>query len=154
MKYYIIIKLRKCLPKLKDIIDRSWKAGIQFSRVADEVEFKDSTFFEFGWDKWLDDKRWSGNKHSNNLLSFDISKNIDNYNEPILAEADDNILFIDKRALYRAILLIAESSEGKISEDKKNWITPEEFHEKYKEYIDSDFDEAVEKSLESTKTDI
>lgn len=147
MEIYVKIKKKELLPEIIKIVSYMWKKDIQFSRAADTMEFRDATFFCLKWDKTFDDSRWSGNSRFSKDIEFDIPQNIDNYNEPILAEADDDILFVDKRALYRAILLIAESSEGKISEDKKNWITPKEFKKKYKKYIDSDFDYANEVSL-------
>ncbi len=60
-----------------------------------------------------------------------------------------DLLTVDKRAMYIMALEIATAIDGKISEDdKKTWLTVEEFKEKHQDIISLTFDEANEMSLE------
>ena len=60
-----------------------------------------------------------------------------------------DLLTVDKRAMYIMALEIATAIDGKISEDdKKTWLTVEEFKEKHQDILSLTFDEANEMSLE------
>ena len=60
-----------------------------------------------------------------------------------------DLLTVDKRAMYIMALEIATAIDGKISEDdKKTWLTIEEFKEKHQDILSLTFDEANEMSLE------
>ena len=60
-----------------------------------------------------------------------------------------DFLTVDKRAMYIMALEIATAIDGKISEDdKKTWLTVEEFKEKHQDILSLTFDEANEMSLE------
>lgn len=60
-----------------------------------------------------------------------------------------DLLTVDKRAMYIMALEIATAIDGKISEDdKKTWLTVEEFKEKHQDILSLTFDEANELSLE------
>ena len=64
-----------------------------------------------------------------------------------------DLLTVDKRAMYIMALEIATAIDGKISEDdKKTWLTVEEFKEKHQDILSLTFDEANEMSLEELKT--
>ena len=64
-----------------------------------------------------------------------------------------DVLTVDKRALYIMALEIATAIDGKISEDdKKTWLTVEEFKEKHQDILSLTFDEANEMSLEEIQT--
>lgn len=58
-----------------------------------------------------------------------------------------DISFVDKRAIYLAAKFIAKNNDGKISFDRENWISVEEFNEIAQPYINSSFADAVEISL-------
>ena len=64
-----------------------------------------------------------------------------------------DLLTVDKRAMYIMALEIATAIDGKISEDdKKTWLTVEEFKEKHQHILSLTFDEANEMSLEEIQT--
>ena len=64
-----------------------------------------------------------------------------------------DLLTVDKRAMYIMALEIATAIDGKISEDdKKTWLTIEEFKEKHQDILSLTFDEANEMSLEEIQT--
>ena len=55
--------------------------------------------------------------------------------------------------MYIMALEIATAIDGQISEDdKKTWVTIEEFKEKYEDILSLTFDEANEMSLEEIQT--
>ena len=151
MKLYIIIKNRKDLPESMLLIETMWRNDIDYSKTSDELEFKNATFFGLKWNKTFDDERWRGNKYFSIFIDFDLPECLDNYKEPITIETEDDIPTVDKRAFYKAALLIAETCEGKISFDTQEWLTKDEFYNKYKQYIDISFEEAVEISIEECK---
>ena len=66
-----------------------------------------------------------------------------------LASTHLELLTLDKRAFYIMAIEIATIFNGQISEDdKKTWITIEEFKEKYQGILSLTFEEANEMSLE------
>lgn len=63
------------------------------------------------------------------------------------------LLTLDKRAFYIMAIEIATIFNGQISEDdKKTWLTVEEFKEKHQDILSLTFDEANEMSLEEIQT--
>ena len=70
-----------------------------------------------------------------------------------LASTHLELLTLDKRAFYIMALEIATIFNGQISEDdKKTWLTIEEFEEKHQDILSLTFDEANEMSLEEIQT--
>ena len=70
-----------------------------------------------------------------------------------LASTHLELLTLDKRAFYIMAIEIATIFNGQISEDdKKTWLTIEEFKEKYQDILSLTFDEANEMSLEEIQT--
>ena len=70
-----------------------------------------------------------------------------------LASTHLELLTLDKRAFYIMALEIATIFNGQISEDdKKTWLTIEEFKEKHQDILSITFDEANEMSLEEIQT--
>ncbi|MDB8643075.1 hypothetical protein [Streptococcus australis] len=70
-----------------------------------------------------------------------------------LASTHLELLTLDKRAFYIMAIEIATIFNGQISEDdKKTWITIEEFKEKHQDILSLTFDEANEISLEEIQT--
>ena len=58
------------------------------------------------------------------------------------------VLTVDKRAMYIMALEIAKVIDGQISEDnKKTWLTVEEFRKKHEAILSLTFEEANERSL-------
>ena len=70
-----------------------------------------------------------------------------------LASTHLELLTLDKRAFYIMAIEIATIFNGQISEDdKKTWLTIEEFKEKHQDILSLTFDEANEMSLEEIQT--
>lgn len=70
-----------------------------------------------------------------------------------LASTHLELLTLDKRAFYIMALEIATAIDGQISEDdKKTWLTIEEFKKKHEDILSLTFDEANEMSLEEIQT--
>ena len=70
-----------------------------------------------------------------------------------LASTHLELLTLDKRAFYIMALEIATIFNGQISEDdKKTWLTIEEFKEKHECILSLTFEEANEMSLEEIQT--
>ena len=70
-----------------------------------------------------------------------------------LASTHLELLTLDKRALYIMAIEIATIFNGQISEDdKKTWLTIEEFKKKHQDILSLTFDEANEMSLEEIQT--
>lgn len=70
-----------------------------------------------------------------------------------LASTHLELLTLDKRAFYIMAIEIAKIFNGQISEDdKKTWLTIEEFKEKHQDILSLTFDEANEMSLEEIQT--
>ncbi|ABV09627.1 hypothetical protein [Streptococcus gordonii] len=70
-----------------------------------------------------------------------------------LASTHLELLTLDKRAFYIMALEIATIFNGQISEDdKKTWLTIEEFKEKHEDILSLTFEEANEMSLEEIQT--
>ena len=70
-----------------------------------------------------------------------------------LASTHLELLTLDKRAFYIMAIEIATIFNGQISEDdKKTWITIEEFKEKHQDILSLTFEEANEMSLEEIQT--
>ena len=63
------------------------------------------------------------------------------------------VLTVDKRAMYIMALEIANVIDGQISEDnKKTWLTVEEFRKKHEAILSLTFEEANERSLTEIQT--
>ena len=70
-----------------------------------------------------------------------------------LASTHLELLTLDKRAFYIMAIEIATIFNGQISEDdKKTWLTIEEFKKKYEDILSLTFEEANELSLEEIQT--
>ena len=70
-----------------------------------------------------------------------------------LASTHLELLTLDKRAFYIMAVEIAFAMDGQISEDdKKTWLTIEEFKKKHQDILSLTFDEANEISLEEIQT--
>lgn len=70
-----------------------------------------------------------------------------------IASTHLELLTLDKRAFYIMAIEIATIFNGQISEDdKKTWLTVEEFKEKHQNILSLTFDEANEMSLEEIQT--
>ena len=142
---------------------------VDFSYFGNTRPFKTDPTIHLKLNKWMHDKRWNNvqlkegiiNKfrshvYENLELDFEDHPATD-YREKgdclRLASTHLDLLTVDKRAMYIMALEIAIAIDGQISEDdKKTWLTVEEFKEKHQDILSLTFDEANEMSLEEIQT--
>ena len=142
---------------------------VDFSYFGNTRPFKTDPTIHLKLNKWMHDNRWNNvqlkegitNKFGSHVyenLELDFEDNpATDYREKgdclRLASTHLDLLTVDKRAMYIMALEIATAIDGKISEDdKKTWITSEEFKEKHKDILSLTFEEANEMSLEEIQT--
>lgn len=129
----------KSLPNRSSLKKMMWSEARSISHSLDLKEFGS---LALSWDKWIDDERWRKDaKKPVEYINFEVLDN-----NIVLIDIEDNALFIDKRAFYKGAIYICEKTNGKISEDKITWKSPNEFIHNVSNYILSSFKEAVELS--------
>ena len=138
---------------------------VDISYFGNTRPFKTDPTIHLKLNKWMHDNRWNNvqlkegiiNKFGSHVyenLELDFEDNpATDYREKgdclRLASTHLDLLTVDKRAMYIMALEIATAIDGKISEDdKKTWLTVEEFKEKHQDILSLTFDEANEMSLE------
>ena len=141
---------------------------ISYSNAGNNDALQEDFFSNLSLRKGTADKRWSSVplKEGVRRLFSHLDECIDlefedafatDYNEKgnylrILTKHLE-VLTVDKRAMYIMALEIAKVIDGQISEDnKKTWLTVEEFKEKHQDILSLTFDEANEISLEEIQT--
>ena len=104
----------------------------------------------------IGDNPWNSFKYEYLILDFEDSYESDGREKGDYLRIASNyldVLTVDKRAMYIMALEIAIAIDGQISEDdKKTWLTVEEFKEKHQDILSLTFDEANEMSLEEIQT--
>lgn len=147
MKIFIKYVENNSFPDIVDLVKIMWKEGISFSKVADDVSFKNCTTLSLAWDKWLDDKRWVLHPQFKEYIYFDIQRNDSLFSNKILLEIDDNAIEVDKRAFYKAVIYISEKVQGEISINGTVWLAPNDYAKTVNEYLQLSFEKAIELSL-------
>ena len=142
---------------------------VDFSYFGNTRPFKTDPTIHLKLNKWMHDNRWNNvqlkegiiNKFGSHVyenLELDFEDNpATDYREKgdclRLASTHLDLLTVDKRAFYIMAIEIATIFNGQISEDdKKTWLTIEEFKEKHQDILSITFDEANEMSLEEIRT--
>ena len=141
---------------------------ISFSHVGDDEMLQDDFYLSLRLDKWgASGSRWKEVKvKGGSAINSQIYENIDlDYAGSYESDGREkgkylriasnylDVLTVDKRALYIMALEIATAIDGKISEDdKKTWLTVEEFKKKHEAILSLTFDEANERSLIEIQT--
>ena len=141
---------------------------ISYSNAGDNDALQEDFSLNLSLRKSTADKRWSSVplKEGVRSLFSHIDECIDlefenafatDYNEKgdylRILTSHLEVLTVDKRAMYIMALEIATIFNGQISEDdKKTWLTVEEFKEKHQDILSLTFDEANEMSLEEIQT--
>ena len=142
---------------------------VDFSYFGNTRPFKTDPTIHLKLNKWMHDNRWNNvrlkegitnefGSHIYENLELDFEDNpATDYREKgdclRLASTHLDLLTVDKRAMYIMALEIAIAIDGRISEDdKKTWLTVEEFKEKHQDILSLTFDEANEISLEEIQT--
>ena len=171
MRLYIIGDYTKTdfYEEFKEIAQKMWfkeRKGIplDFSYAWDEDLHLNLRLDKFKYN----DERWESANFNTNINPWktfeyeNLTLDLENSYESDGREKGDylriisthlDILTVDKRALYIMAIEIATIFNGQISEDdKKTWITIEEFKEKHKDILSLTFEEANEMSLEEIQT--
>ena len=141
---------------------------VSYSNAGDNDALQDDFSLNLSLRKGTADKRWSSIplKEGVRRLFSHLDECIDlefedafatDYNEkgnylPILTKHLE-VLTVDKPAMYIMALEIAKVIDGQISEDnKKTWLTVEEFRKKHEAILSLTFEEANELSLTEIQT--
>ena len=141
---------------------------ISYSNAGNNDALQEDFFSNLSLRKGTADKRWSSVplKEGVRRLFSHLDECIDlefedafatDYNEKgnylrILTKHLE-VLTVDKRAMYIMALEIAKVIDGQISEDnKKTWLTVEEFRKKHEAILSLTFEEANELSLTEIQT--
>ena len=141
---------------------------VSYSNAGDNDSLQDDFSLNLSLRKGTADKRWSNIplKEGVRRLFSHLDECIDlefedafatDYNEKgnylrILTKHLE-VLTVDKRAMYIMALEIAKVIDGQISEDnKKTWLTVEEFRKKREVILSLTFEEANELSLTEIQT--
>ena len=141
---------------------------ISFSHVGDDEMLQDDFYLSLRLDKWgASGSRWkevkvkggsaiNSQKYENIDLDYEGSYESDGREKEKYLRIASNyldVLTVDKRAMYIMVLEIATAIDGKISEDdKKTWLTIEEFKKKHEDILSLTFEEANERSLAEIQT--
>ena len=153
MEIYVKIRDRTNLPTIKELAEFMWNKGLSFSRLAFDYQLKNCEEVRLSWDKWLDDPRWDKTKKAQEYVYIECfwKKRNEHHlividTEKINGEKVPDHVFVDRRAVYRAALMLAERGNGFIEESGLRFSV-DEFRRAKKEYIETSFSEANEKSL-------
>ena len=142
---------------------------VDFSYFGNTLPFKTDPTIHLKLNKWMHDNRWNNvrlkegitnefGSHVYENLELDFEDNpATDYREKgdclRLASTHLELLTLDKRAFYIMAIEIATIFNGQISEDdKKTWLTIEEFKKKHEDILSLTFEEANELSLEEIQT--
>ena len=141
---------------------------ISYSNAGNNDALQEDFFSNLSLRKGTADKRWSSVplKEGVRRLFSHIKESIEiNFEDAFATDYNEKgdylriltthleVLTVDKRAMYIMALEIATAIDGKISEDdKKTWLTIEEFKKKHQDILSLTFDEANEMSLEEIQT--
>ena len=141
---------------------------ISYSNAGNNDALQEDFFSNLSLRKGTADKRWSsvplkeGVRRLFSHLDECIEINFEDafatdYNEKgdylRILTTHLEVLTVDKRAMYIMALEIAKVIDGQISEDnKKTWLTVEEFRKKHEAILSLTFEEANELSLTEIQT--
>ena len=172
MKLYIKGDYTKKIPYgYLELAGKMWFPEVEqisYSNAGDNDALQEDFSLNLSLRKSTADKRWSSVplKEGVRSLFSHIDECIDlefenafatDYNEKgdyirILTKHIE-VLTVDKRAIYIMAIEIATVIDGQISEDnKKTWLTVEEFRKKHEAILSLTFEEANERSLKEIQT--
>ena len=136
---------------------------ISYSNAGNNDALQEDFFSNLSLRKGTADKRWSSVplKEGVRRLFSHIKESIEiNFEDAFATDYNEKgdylriltthleVLTVDKRAMYIMALEIAKVIDGQISEDnKKTWLTVEEFRKKHEAILSLTFEEANERSL-------
>ena len=141
---------------------------ISYSNAGNNDALQEDFFSNLSLRKGTADKRWSSVPLKEGVRRlFHILRKVLKFNFEDAFATDYNekgdylriltthleVLTVDKRAMYIMALEIAKVIDGQISEDnKKTWLTVEEFRKKHEAILSLTFEEANELSLTEIQT--
>ena len=141
---------------------------ISYSNAGNNDALQEDFFSNLSLRKGTADKRWSSVplKEGVRRLFSHIKESIEiNFEDAFATDYNEKgdylriltthleVLTVDKRAMYIMALEIAKVIDGQISEDnKKTWLTVEEFRKKREVILSLTFEEANELSLTEIQT--
>ena len=141
---------------------------ISYSNAGNNDALQDDFFSNLSVRKGTADMRWSSVplKEGVRRLFSHIKESIEiNFEDAFATDYNEKgdylriltthleVLTVDKRAMYIMALEIAKVIDGQISEDnKKTWLTVEEFRKKHEAILSLTFEEANELSLTEIQT--
>ena len=167
MRLYIKGDYTKEIPfDYLELAKRMWFAEdeqISYSNAGNNDALQEDFFSNLSLRKGTADKRWSSVplKEGVRRLFSHIKECIEiNFEDAFATDYNEKgdylriltshleILTVDRRAMYIMALEIAKVIDGQISEDnKKTWLTVEEFRKKHEAILSLTFEEANERSL-------
>ncbi|MCY7096011.1 hypothetical protein [Streptococcus oralis] len=137
---------------------------ISFSNVGDDEMLQNDFYLSLRLDKWgASGSRWkevkvkggsaiNSQKYENIDLDYEGSYESDGREKGKYLRIASNyldVLTVDKRAMYIMAIEIATAIDGQISEDdKKSWLSVEEFKKRHENILSMSYEEANELSLE------
>ena len=141
---------------------------ISYSNAGNNDALQEDFFSNLSLRKGTADKRWSSAplkegvrrlfSHLDECIEIEFENAFaTDYNEKgdylRILTTHLEVLTVDKRAMYIMALEIAKVIDGQISEDnKKTWLTVEEFRKKHEAILSLTFEEANELSLTEIQT--
>ena len=141
---------------------------ISYSNAGNNDALQEDFFSNLSLRKGTADKRWSSAplKEGVRRLFSHLDECIEiNFEDAFATDYNEKgdylriltthleVLTVDKRAMYIMALEIAKVIDGQISEDnKKTWLTVEEFRKKHEAILSLTFEEANEQSLVEIQT--
>ena len=175
MRIYIKGDYTKEIPfDYLELAKRMWfdtKDGkiVDFSYFGNTRPFKTDPTIHLKLNKWMHDNRWNNvrlkegitnefGSHVYENLELDFEDNpATDYREKgdclRLASTHLELLSVDKRAFYIMAIEIATAIDGQISEDdKKSWLSVEEFKNRHEDILSMSYEQANELSLKEIST--
>ena len=141
---------------------------ISYSNAGNNDALQEDFFSNLSLRKGTADKRWSSvplKEGVRRLFSHIKESIVINFEDAFATDYNEKgdylriltthleVLTVDKRAMYIMALEIAKVIDGQISEDnKKTWLTVEEFRKKHEAILSLTFEEANELSLTEIQT--
>ena len=141
---------------------------VSYSNAGNNDDLQEDFFSNLSLRKGTADKRWSSAplkegvrrlfSHLDECIEIEFENAFaTDYNEKgdylRILTSHLEVLTVDKRAMYIMALEIAKVIDGQISEDnKKTWLTVEEFRKKHEAILSLTFEEANERSLTEIQT--
>ena len=171
MKLYIKSDFKKKITfGYEELAHRMWTEKINgkelsISHSGNDETLQDDCYLSMYYNKWEHDVRWNSNRvvalpsylHMENIsLEFELAR-VSDYRETgeylRIASSHQDILTVDKRALYIMAIEVATALDGMISEDDKvTWISVDDFKERHAAILSLSFEEAHEMGLEEIFT--